>query len=74
MLDCINSSSHLVFVHWSELNGNSNINLVWVVFGTFFWCTNFPSCVHMTRTSRNANLSSCSSSIVKFMFGSTLFK
>ena len=26
MLDCINSSQHLVFVHWSELNGSTNIN------------------------------------------------
>ena len=47
--------------------------LVWVVFR----CTleaNFPFCDRMTKTSKNANFSSCSSSIVKFMFKSTLFK
>ena len=63
MLDCINLSQHLVFVHLSEMNGNSNIDWCGLFFGV-------PSCVRMARTSKNANLSSWSSSIVKFMFES----
>ena len=33
MLDWINLSQHLVFVDWSKLNGNSNIDWCGLFFG-----------------------------------------